>query len=334
MEREMELQIQSSRLATLPDEMKLSIIYNLDYHDVLRLRATNHNLHNFLSDSVLQECRQRQINGWAEEEREGAFPNEQNEIPCYGCLKMKPRDHFWNKDVQQYYSTHYEPNSLRDVTQRRCIPCAFDNNEYSPGTQLHIGTSYIILCAACGNLKTEQRAGVITKVCDECKQAQEARAASGYSLRFGQWFFAIIAFSLACTGAAVPKTSVATYHSLRFIFTALVCLLTIGGTTNSLLIRGNATNRWSYRTLRSENNKFVFRVELCAAMSWTAILVFLLKMGAENHLTGQFDRFAKTLVAFELFECMLFWISAWWAYKTSWQRRKVTKKFGVWVEVP
>ncbi|RDI87509.1 hypothetical protein Vi05172_g2541 [Venturia inaequalis] len=110
-------------------------------------------------------------------------------------------------------------------------------------------------------------------------------------------------------------------------------LLTLSATLNSLLIRSE-TKKWhGYRTKRSLNGKFVFKIELLAFLSWTAVFAAVLNEGAALHLSGRFDGIAKAMVAMVFFLCVGFGVSAWWGYRTALVRRGVVRRFGKVPEV-
>jgi hypothetical protein len=109
-------------------------------------------------------------------------------------------------------------------------------------------------------------------------------------------------------------------------------LITIGGTLNSLVIRDETKKGHGYRTKRQHNGKFVFRVELFAFICWIAILAAVFNEGSTFHFTGRFDKIAKAMLSMLVLLCVCFGCSAWWGYRTTLQRRRVTKKFGRYPE--
>jgi hypothetical protein len=201
-----------SPLSNMPAELQLDTIYFLPYDDVLALKKTSRYFHYFISPQILQECKQTQIDRWAEHEKRGGWPDQ---FPCYACLQLKPKTEFF---INNTYASNRATPGTAD-TDRHCILCSFKNGKYRPGTRLNVSGQSWVLCACCGELKCTLG---LEKVCPPCKASFDLRHTWGYFLRFCQFFFAIVIWGLACSGKLPPRTSVAKKHSLRFIFESLV----------------------------------------------------------------------------------------------------------------
>jgi hypothetical protein len=204
-----------SPLSNIPAEIQLDIVFFLPYDDVVSLKKTSRYFHYFLSPGILQECKQTQIDRWAETEKQGGWPDH---FPCYDCLQLKPKAEFY---INGAYAYSRATRGNADTT-RHCILCSFKNNEYDPGTCLAANGQSWVLCACCGELKNDVLPYTSSKVCKLCKTSFDNQQELGYSLRFSQLFFAIVVWALACSGKLPPRTSVANKHSLRFIFQSLL----------------------------------------------------------------------------------------------------------------
>jgi len=201
----------SSPLSSIPAELQLDIMSMLDYYDVLHLKATCRYYQHFINKDVLQKSREYQIERFAEMEPTITTGN----APCYTCLKLKSQSSF----------TLPRPN---DPRRRCCIPCAFRANRYKPGCRIVFNGDSLVVCAACESFSKEPLGANLqfNTLCKDCNVEFKTALVFGVLLRFMQGSFAIMVFALACTGQAVPTTSVATKHSLRFILTIiLVCSL-------------------------------------------------------------------------------------------------------------
>jgi len=230
---------------------------------------------------------------------------------------------FYHKAGRYYWNAiprNAQPLNNSNVRDRHCLQCGFKNGEYEPGLRLNVAGGSWMLCAGCSEFEkytTPCPGYAYNKTCTKCNMHFSSRREHGLFLRFLQWAFSIIIFSLACTGGDMPTTSVVSRHSLRWIFTVLTCLLTIGATMNSLIIRLQAKSFWTYRSKRAENGKFSFGVECVATLAWLGVLASVVNEGIHRHFRGSFDKFARVMTAMIVLECFLFIISTMWGYRTN-----------------
>lgn len=203
-----------SPLSKLPAELQLSIVFFLPYTSVLTLKRTNRYFYYFLTTPILNECKEIQIARFAEQEKIGGWLNE---FPCYACLRLKNEHEFYTNGT--YATTLASPGTAD--TNRHCILCSFALNEYEPGTCLTINGETKVLCANCGELE-KLPLHTNAKVCTPCKRSYDNRQENGTWLRLAQLFFTIVSWALSCSGALVPRTSLADRNSLRFIFQSIL----------------------------------------------------------------------------------------------------------------
>jgi hypothetical protein len=238
--KEMVLLSRSSLLSTLPAEVCLDIIMELDYRDVQTLKASCRYFRYFIDSSVTEASRMRQLEEFEELERQ-SHSMQPLDAPCYTCLQKKPLAHFYNP-AGTYYYTAQPPLPLPDAGTRYCIPCGFKTKRYAPGLQISVDNVTYLRCAGCKRLEKSAALPIGSarhyngQSCQHCSNDLKILN-NGWIFRFIQFLLGIIIFALACTGSTVPLTSVVTRESLRFIFTTtLVSFSDYGGMDSSQVL--------------------------------------------------------------------------------------------------
>jgi hypothetical protein len=214
-----------SDFAKIPAELQLHVISYLDYDSVLELKQTCRYFNYFVNADVIKESKAVQIEAYKEIERSNKLPA--NKLPCYTCLKLKATAEFYNKTSNYYYnaqlySYNRQPTRTPADFNRYCIRCGFREGHYDPGTKLNTGGQSWMICSACGLLSKEplnSNNGYYGVTCKPCTTEFNFMRGNGAVVRMLQWMIAVVILPLACTGKAMPWTSRANEHSLRWIFT-------------------------------------------------------------------------------------------------------------------
>lgn len=322
-----------SPLASMPAELQLHILSFLDYREVVQFKHVCRYFNYFISEDVLRECKENQIAAFHHMEDTRTLP--QNMLACYTCLNLKPSSEFYSI-TGNYYLNAAPSNGLYPTTQsahlaaatstkyyeeRYCIRCGFNDCKFSFGLRLTTQGRSLMYCSGCGVLDDQpaHATAYTDTCCRPCKKEYDFLREHGSTARLFQWIFSIIVLALACTGQAMPWTSQANKHSLRWIFTVFVvsfpwihttstcsnieqCFLTISGTMISMCSRMQTTTSATFKLKRSENGRFVFPIEIPAMLAWAGVLATLFNEGAHRDFSGRYDRFARALTAMTCLE--------------------------------
>jgi hypothetical protein len=224
-----------SDFAKIPAELQLHIISYLDYPDVRQLKKTCRYFNYFINEDVMKESKKQQVERYQQMELQMRTPA--NKLPCYKCLRMKQSAEFYNAKAAYYlnaqpsYYTRANASPAQDFN-RHCIRCSFRNGLYDPGLKVVTGGETWQVCAACGVLCRDVQYPAYSAAqgtCKPCGAMHEFNKKNGATLRLLQFVIAVVILPLACTGQAMPWTSRADEHSLRWIFTVTLvrCLVAL-----------------------------------------------------------------------------------------------------------
>ncbi|KIV98598.1 hypothetical protein, variant [Verruconis gallopava] len=213
-----------SSLAKIPAELQLQIISTLEYEDVVQLKRTCRYFNFFINSDVMEESRAAQVEIFRVMEQNYSMPGDK--LPCYHCLKLKPKVEFYDVAGKYYLSSppigYYRTALYNADTNRNCIRCGFLTRQYLPGLSLKTGNQVWMFCSECGvleRLPSQSSYRYPDNLCLPCSNKYNFFRAQGTTMRLVQWVISIVILPLACTGQFMPWTSKASNHSLRWIFT-------------------------------------------------------------------------------------------------------------------
>jgi hypothetical protein len=161
----------SDEFITLPTELQLNVIFQLDFPTFQKLRATSTYFRNLLSAAETARIRAAYVDSLVAEEREeeaaiaaaearcklaGEKSNETHgssvadSLMCYTCLKRHPTSCFSLAQKMRKRSRGH-----RDAAKRFCVHCGVHENKWVPGMTLDFGRGVgtIIYCRRCKDLQ-------------------------------------------------------------------------------------------------------------------------------------------------------------------------------------
>jgi hypothetical protein len=227
-EAEMVSLSRDSNFAKIPAELQLHVISYLDYDAVLKLKGTCRYFNYFINADVIEASKVNQVEHYQQMETHNTLPSDQ--LPCYTCLKMKPKAEYYHKKGRYYmnaqpYRSHRQTAARNPDFERQCIRCGFQEGLYDPGTKLNTGGQSWLICSSCGFLAKEPQdttSSASGTSCKPCTVEYNFMRGHGTSIRMLQWMVAVVILPLACSGKAMPWTSRANEDSLRWIFNITV----------------------------------------------------------------------------------------------------------------